>query len=462
MSSPQISGDQSYAIIVVSTVLNAVSIVAALMAPLLYMLMRHYAPLTINRVSLRLNVAVCIADVLFSAFQIYSNVVGQGEPACSLSVFGYILFCLLSTLFSTCIAVNLHIVYLGKNGRVNARSLYLEPLYGVTSVVLAVVLSLLPLVYHVYGWNEVELSCWYVEDGSAGPVIWEWMTFYAWITLCIVYCFGIVLAVLYKVRRERLLLQATMDPNQPVTNTRRIKRQQELGLLLRRIVLYPVVPIVTQSFNIVATMLLYTQATQPYAVLLLSYIGTSIQGLLNFLAFSMDPSVIKGVGELRQCLRTWYLDHCDDQCGAFQRTQLTVARMLVTVPTSLEAKAEVAVVETSNISNEMVDTTPPENGLTSSYFTRRNFSTPAVGHTPTRRVEFASTINVSAIPNTLTDGEWKWLEDRPSPSPSILPRGVSMDTIEATLLQDSPSPIVESRSTRSSSLGSLVDWYALL
>src|SRR5688572_18227784 len=62
---------------------------------------------------------------------------------------------------------------------------------------------------------------------------------------------------------------------------------------VKRIVLYPMVPIITFIFNIISNLLFFTTKENHFEFQMLANVGTGSQGLLNALAFCFDPAMRK-------------------------------------------------------------------------------------------------------------------------------------------------------------------------
>jgi len=76
-----------------------------------------------------------------------------------------------------------------------------------------------------------------------------------------------------------------------VSVARRRKMYFRLTAIVRRVILYPIVPILTQMGNIVVAVILQFYGSVSYEILFVSYVGTSVQGLLHFVAFCFDPTI---------------------------------------------------------------------------------------------------------------------------------------------------------------------------
>lgn len=90
-------------------------------------------------------------------------------------------------------------------------------------------------------------TCWFIGEGTRDTYIWQWSIFYGWISIAIVICaisIGIVLKKLWDASR---LLKSQNETNSDS------KTQKALAMAARRIILYPLIPIVTQILNPVAS-----------------------------------------------------------------------------------------------------------------------------------------------------------------------------------------------------------------
>jgi len=88
------------------------------------------------------------------------------------------------------------------------------------------------------------------------------------------------------------------------------QRRERLGdmeRLLARVWAYLLIPLITQTGNIAATTELQLTDNVSFWLLLVSYIGTSIQGMLNSGAFIfLDPSVRQAMREIKVKAKVWY------------------------------------------------------------------------------------------------------------------------------------------------------------
>ncbi|CAG8826642.1 36740_t:CDS:2, partial [Racocetra persica] len=101
---------------------------------------------------------------------------------CAYATWGTVFFALTSIFFIVCI--NLHIIFVNEY-RIRFN---FEKFYFIISLFLALILSLLPVSVNMYGYDHVELSCWYRDTGEEHCIIWQWITFFGWVDAAILYC----------------------------------------------------------------------------------------------------------------------------------------------------------------------------------------------------------------------------------------------------------------------------------
>lgn len=75
-----------------------------------------------------------------------------------------------------------------------------------------------------------------------------------------------------------------------------------------RILLYPTIPIITQTPNIFVAMDIYIAKRSVFWLVLVSFIATSIQGVLSMVVFCTDPMIIPS---LKEILSVWRFNDDD-------------------------------------------------------------------------------------------------------------------------------------------------------
>jgi len=166
-------------------------------------------------------------------------------------------------------------------------------------------------------------SAVYKDEGSSESLTLQWMTLYGWVMAVVLYCTVIVVVVSVRLIREQVVLEDTPVTEKPLGNladrqprgsevvfkslygprpfstevdiTRQREMHGKMTTIVRRIVLYTLIPVCTQTGNVIVAMSLYFTGRASYGLLMWSYVGTSMQGLLNFGAFCFDPAVLSAL-----------------------------------------------------------------------------------------------------------------------------------------------------------------------
>ncbi|RUS16925.1 hypothetical protein BC938DRAFT_476425 [Jimgerdemannia flammicorona] len=275
-----------------AVILNSISMAFCLIVITVYFYMRRNNKAAMNRISLRLTVTAVIASFLFSVFQILVTLPSGPSAMCSVSMWGYVFFDLLSSWIVTMIALNLHIVF------VKGRSVLptFEKWYFLWSLFLSSV-AFLPLLFDGYGWEETLLSCW------------EFGTYYGWSLVTSSYCALTIVIVLRKIKKNaRELAKHAVTPWVPGSgrqNTSKMMDDEDTNLntspqksaeisqatrIVRRVIWYPIVIICCNIINLISDVYLSVTAcnvTTYYSF----YIGVSSQGLILCIVFFFDPAV---------------------------------------------------------------------------------------------------------------------------------------------------------------------------
>ncbi|KAG9287152.1 hypothetical protein G9A89_001047 [Geosiphon pyriformis] len=196
-----LTAEQAQTITSITIPLNAISMFASLTVIVIYALMRRYYPALADRVSFRLGVCTSISDLVYSLFQLLSILETKPGFWCGFTVWGFVFASLLSTFFSDCIALNLHIMFLREyRGRID-----FERYYVPASILLALIISSLPLIQNMYGWNAPEEFCWYRDSGERYNIIWQWTTLFTWLELSVLYCSVVIISVIVKLKTKKNL-----------------------------------------------------------------------------------------------------------------------------------------------------------------------------------------------------------------------------------------------------------------
>lgn len=297
----------------VSIGIEAFSLFCSLLVPICFILAHFYSNELTKRVSFQLTAVLSIVEALFCAAQIFSNIYITPGFCCSLGTFVYAFTALLSILLSMCIAINLQLVFVYNRRPENVVGWY----YGI-SVFIALCLTLPPFFFNAYGYDMTNDACWYRREDiditikGEGYTLYispyKWCTFYIPSILFIMYSAYASLSVMYKLLSAKKLLSQPGDAQSLKQN----KQQQKIiEALVSRLMFYPLVPFLTQFFNIVGELDYVIKKDNQYWILCASYIGTSLQGsITTILFFTVDPAFEK----LRSDLVSRFIKDGDGEC----------------------------------------------------------------------------------------------------------------------------------------------------
>ncbi|CAG8466807.1 9136_t:CDS:2, partial [Dentiscutata heterogama] len=260
--------------------LNIISLTSTVVSCVTFGFIRMYYPKLADRVSFRLSFAALFFDIGYSVHILFAIFLDDNPNLCAYSSWGIVFFGLTSLFFIVCIALNLHIVFLCE-----FRSRYnLENYYFIIAPFFALLLSLLPLASNI--------SCWYRDSGREESIIWQWFTLFGWIDASILYCAIVVILVIRKLRSVKKEIDDVFDSaTSQLSDYPTLINKKLISSVVKRVLWYPVVPLVAQFFNSFVETYAYVYRSISYPLFLLCYIGMSLQGLLNALVFSQDIAV---------------------------------------------------------------------------------------------------------------------------------------------------------------------------
>ncbi|GBB97025.1 hypothetical protein RclHR1_00290023 [Rhizophagus clarus] len=238
-----------------------------------------------------------------------------GNWVCQVSPWGFVFTALLGCFFSVAIAFNLQVIFV--HNYLSTRQF--EKFYVIVPILLAFTLSIVPVIFDALGFDKEEVSCWYKHGNTVGSFIWQWTTLHGWIILSVLYCAYSVFTIIRRLHQANNYIKEmnrsspnnTSSHNSFIMN-HRYKRQLMINQAVKRIVLYPIVPIVTFLFNINATLVFFIAKHNIFVFQMLANAGTSSQGMLNALAFCFDPAMKKVWNECFCDFRSFFITKNDD------------------------------------------------------------------------------------------------------------------------------------------------------
>jgi hypothetical protein len=141
----------------------------------------------------------------------------------------------------------------------------------------------------MYGWDAPEEMCFFRDSGTKLSIVWQWAVYYSWEIICILYCTATLISVVIKLSKQSLnnVSDKTMT-SQHEKNA--LRNKTIMSLVVKRIIWYPIVPIITQAPNFLVETDIYINQKVNYAFLIMSTFFAS-QGFLNTIVFMQDIAV---------------------------------------------------------------------------------------------------------------------------------------------------------------------------
>jgi len=305
-----LQGDEANRIFtIINLVLNSASIFCGVLVCLIIGLIRLYDKSLVDRVSLRLTAAVSTVDTIKAAAYIIFTFVATPGAACGATAWLVLFLTNLYTFLSVAIAFNLQWLFLlGKRVHPN-----LEKSYFVVSVLLALATTVPPWAAGRLGLDPNYGVCWYNAYSSKRTILWEWVTFLGWNLLGTLYCFFVVVAVVIKLRKNTNTIKSynhTTSSSKEVTSAqlRARRTQRTMNKLVLRICLYALIPIVTQLGWYISECIMQFQHYLNVGLDWYLIITTDLPGVLNFVAFCLDPALANALRQIRDDMNEKYGD----------------------------------------------------------------------------------------------------------------------------------------------------------
>ncbi|KAJ3324303.1 hypothetical protein HDV06_000342 [Boothiomyces sp. JEL0866] len=266
--------DQVYAVVIATTVLNAIGICVCSVA-IGFQLTSLWNGKLLGLNS-QLILILISAEILYEAIQILSNWMVNPGVWCTFSAWGYISFGNVTILNVCAIALNLIVALVRKSQISNAFAIYLMLILPTT---VALVFGSLPLSVDGYGFNEGFGSCYYTDDTYAS--FWPWISYNMWAIAAIFIGFSstacvtvYVKALHFKISDEKSLNSLT-------------------SAVIIRTMYYPAVLTITQIPSIL-------QNAYPNSGLLvaLAYMTPALQGVLHGIIYLTSPNFKRDFSKL--------------------------------------------------------------------------------------------------------------------------------------------------------------------
>ncbi|KAI9281328.1 hypothetical protein BC943DRAFT_329642 [Umbelopsis sp. AD052] len=290
-----------------NTTLNPASIVCGSIVCSILLAIRAYDKSLVDRVSLRLTAVVSAVDVIKAAVYIIFTYIVTPGAACSTTAWLVLFLTNLYTFLSVAIAFNLQWIFLHKN-QIHR---HLEAAYFSVSITLAFITTIPPLAAGRLGYDPFYGSCWFRSYSSKTTIAWEWGTFLSWNLLGSIYCFFVVVAVILRLRQNVSILGAYTSSKASPDATSQEKSKKTLRLLRKlvvRISMYALIPIITQGGWYISEIILQFQHRLDIGITYWVISGTDLPGVLNLIAFCMDPAISNALSAVKLAMIDTYGD----------------------------------------------------------------------------------------------------------------------------------------------------------
>ncbi|ORX63889.1 Serpin-domain-containing protein [Basidiobolus meristosporus CBS 931.73] len=234
-----------------------------------------------DRVSFRIAFLISWVDLFYAIFLILSYVSAGPTSFCTFVAWGALWTDLLYIFLNIIVALNLQVVFLHGTEKIR----HFENLLVCGSFICATVISLGPTMHHKLGYDPARpSSCWFIDLDSGSTLFWEWAAQHIWIILGCIYLSTVSLLTVIKLFRHTNHFPQVSHECNPA-----VKRM--VNMAVRRIVLYPIVPILTHTSKIVFLSSEFFGIEYPFPLRIIGLSATSSQGILNAAVFLFDPAI---------------------------------------------------------------------------------------------------------------------------------------------------------------------------
>ncbi|CAO3673724.1 unnamed protein product [Umbelopsis vinacea] len=272
-------------------VLDSISIGIGFLVIISVILIRIYRPALGRTITVRLSGWIAFADILVCSIQIIYIHGNQLFNNVSPLALGFVLTSLqTSSLFfvylTVCVAINLHLTILTSKFRNVAEAI--DPWMVPVSFIWANVTTIPFHICFQAHWNP-QIGGFIKEPAWAAPY-YMWGSQYIWQLLGELYCAVVIVLVLVKLLKLKNYQEkqsSVQNHNQTDSADNHARSSKRITFVMLRIVWYPVIPIVTQTWLIVMNSI-PAPYNMPY--ININNIMSALQGILNGIVFCLNPA----------------------------------------------------------------------------------------------------------------------------------------------------------------------------
>ncbi|KAL2915989.1 hypothetical protein HK105_204413 [Polyrhizophydium stewartii] len=284
--------------------LNGLSAISSAAVILIFSALRWNLPVIANRVTLRLAVAISVADLFYSASNISIDDALPGS-FCTTAVAINLFSGLASMFLSTMVAVNLQIVFLVRL----QNTLWCEKWFYIVSIAVPMSITGVKLLQGYLGWGSDECSFSLPPSFTAGRRVMEiGLAWYFWVAL------SVIVSITGTIT---LWLGLSKQISRGRKADHKLKLFRQLRQTILRLSWYSLVPVVSQVLSFISFGLddkSYLQA--------LSRVVIGAQGMLHSFVFYSDPSIAIVIEDLRQYMIEKYVLELEEQLFHFYHDQI--------------------------------------------------------------------------------------------------------------------------------------------
>ncbi|KAI0233915.1 hypothetical protein L0F63_001422 [Massospora cicadina] len=268
-------------------VLNVACILCGLSAATIILMVMWLDRAAMDRVSIRFTLAVAVVDALNAGMILFYTLIHDDTGFCTFISLASHWLMLFYLFLNVCIALNLQLVFV--HGLVLGRRFEYSLWAG--TFLLPTVLMLFGLASGRYGFDVDSQYCEIRDPLAPTSIVTVWTTFLGWALASIVYCAIAVTLVMVSLRTKASAISDVClkkGSRHLLQDNCQLKRK--IHKLIKRISLYCIIPVVTQSGYLVLRVILSYTDELPLVIRYVSVIGSDITGILNLMVLFVDPA----------------------------------------------------------------------------------------------------------------------------------------------------------------------------
>ncbi|KAI9294733.1 hypothetical protein K502DRAFT_365596 [Neoconidiobolus thromboides FSU 785] len=264
--------------------ISLLSLVLAIIVVLTMIAFTIYDRKLVNRVTLRLQTVIACYDIWSHSFPLWARENSkEGNPLCLAIAYQVFAFPLFYSFLNVAIGINLQLVFI--HGIFITKKI--EAGYYIGSILLTLLITIPPLALGLLGYSEFN-QCYLTSNDEHFSKMFDFYAVNLVTIICMVYLFGIVISTAVKLNSQTQIVQ-----NFRLFRGARasIDAARSVKIMGFRILLYPIVMIVSNIGSLVAQTAYDLADNKAPELKVFSYITRSVLGTLNFAAFFCDPTV---------------------------------------------------------------------------------------------------------------------------------------------------------------------------